>query len=249
MRRLLPEPAGPIDPVEAYADLPEAPGRPGVRLNMVASVDGAIAVDGVSGGLGGPADHRVFLALRSLCDVVLVAAGTVRAEGYGPARLNEALVSSRREGGRAPTPRIAVVSRSLDLDWDASLFSDAASHARPMVVTCAAADPAALRRAGAVAEVVVAGDEAVNLPAALAELGARGVANVLAEGGPRLNAALAAAGVLDEVCLTLSPLLVGGRARRILDGPEPHPGGRPMRLRSVCEDDGFLFVRYRAPEA
>jgi riboflavin biosynthesis pyrimidine reductase len=248
VRRLLPEPAGPIDPVAAYADLPAPAGRPGVRLNMVSSIDGAIAVDGLSGGLGGPADHRVFMALRSLCDVVVVAAGTVRAEGYGPVRLDAALVSARRERGQATTPRIAVVSRSLALDWDGPLFAGAPSRARPIVVTCAAPGAAALRRARAVAEVVVAGEESVDVPAALVELGARGLARVLAEGGPRLNASLADAGVLDEVCLTVSPRLVGGDARRILDGPEGR-GVDAMRLRSVCEDEGLLFLRWRASSA
>ncbi|MBA2471912.1 MAG: dihydrofolate reductase family protein, partial [Pseudonocardiales bacterium] len=81
MRQLLPVAADPVDPAVVYADLPVAQGRPSVRLNMIASLDGAATVDGLSGGLGGPADHRVFAALRELADVVLVAAGTVRAEG------------------------------------------------------------------------------------------------------------------------------------------------------------------------
>ena len=80
MRRLLPEPSGPIDPVSAYADMPHAAGRPAVRLNMIASIDGAIAVDGTSGAVGGDPDRRVYAALRSLADIVLVAAGTARAE-------------------------------------------------------------------------------------------------------------------------------------------------------------------------
>ena len=86
MRQLAPVAIDPCRPRHVYADLPDVAGRPGVRLNMIASVDGATAVDGVSGGLGGPADRRVFGVLRSLADVVLVAAGTVRAEGYGPPR-------------------------------------------------------------------------------------------------------------------------------------------------------------------
>ena len=86
MRQLAPLAIDPVDPAHVYVDLPDVAGRPGVRLNMIASVDGATAVDGVSGGLGGPADRRVFGVLRSLADVVLVAAGTVRAEGYGPPR-------------------------------------------------------------------------------------------------------------------------------------------------------------------
>jgi riboflavin biosynthesis pyrimidine reductase len=228
MRQLLPILVDPVDPMAVYGDLPVARGRPGVRLNMIASVDGATTLAGVSGGLGGRADRALFAVLRSLADVVLVAAGTVRAEGYGP----------------SSTP-VAVVSRSLRLDWDAPFF--AAPLARPLVVTVAQAPPARLARAAAVADVVVAGERSVDLAAALAELGRRGWRAVLAEGGPSLNGQLAAADLLDELCLTLSPRLAGGGAKRILDG-EPLPGPAGVRLRSLCEQDGFLFLRYRPGE-
>lgn len=249
MRRLLPGPVGPVEPVAAYADMPSAGGRPGVRLNMIASVDGAIAIDGTSGALGGDADRRVYSALRALTDIVLVAAGTVRAEGYGPARPSADARAERVARGQAPAPRIAVVSGSLDLDWGSALFTEAEAGAEPLVLTHAAAPAAALRRARAVAEVVVAGETSVDLAAAMRALGARGVASVLAEGGPRLNAALAAAGVLDELCLTVSPLLVGGDARRILDGPVAGGTGLPMRLWAVYEDEGVLFLRHRRASA
>jgi riboflavin biosynthesis pyrimidine reductase len=225
MRQLLPTPVDPVDPMAVYGDLPVAPGRPGVRLNMIASVDGATTVAGVSGGLGGPADQALFGVLRSLADGVLVAAGTVRAEGYGP----------------SSTP-VAVVSRSLGLDWDSPFF--AAPLARPIVVTVAQAPADRLARAAEVADVVVAGDRDVDLAAAVAALGERGWGAVLAEGGPSLNGQLATAGLLDELCLTLSPTLAGGGAKRILDGP-PLPGAAGLRLCSVCEQDGFLFLRYR----
>ncbi len=87
MRQLFPTTVDPVNPNDVYRDVPKANGRSGVRLNMIASVDGATSVDGVSGALGGGADHRVFFALRSVADVVLVAAGTMRAEDYGPAEL------------------------------------------------------------------------------------------------------------------------------------------------------------------
>jgi riboflavin biosynthesis pyrimidine reductase len=188
---------------------------------MIASVDGATTIAGVSGGLGGSADHDLFLLLRSLADVVLVAAGTVRAEGYGPSRVP-----------------VAVVTRSCRLDWEAPFFT------APLAVTVAAAPPEALARAAEVAEVIVSGDRDVDLALALSALGDRGHRAVLAEGGPTLSAQLAAAGLLDELCLTLSPRLVGGAAKRILDGPLL-PGTPPPRLCSVCEQDGFLFLRYR----
>jgi riboflavin biosynthesis pyrimidine reductase len=242
MRQLLPEPAAEVDPLDVYGDWPHASGRPGVRLNMIESADGAAVVGGLSGGLGGPADHRVFMALRSLADVVLVAAGTVRAEGYGPARLPGPLMERRVAAGRPPLPRLAIVSHSLDLDWDSALFRE--PDRPPIVLTGSAAPADARERGAAVAEIVAAGEDGADLPRALATLGERGARAVLAEGGPGLNAQLAAAGLIDELCLTLSPRLAGGgEARRILAG-HALPAPRPLTVRSLCEEDGFLFVRY-----
>jgi len=226
VRQLLPTFVDPVDPVAVYADPPVAAGRPGVRFNMIASVDGATAVDGVAGGLGGEADRALFALLRRLADVVLVAAGTVRAEGYGP----------------SPVP-IAVVTRSCRLDWDSRFFT--AQVARPVVVTVATAPAKARARAAEVADVVVAGERDVDLARALDALGARGWRAVLCEGGPTLNGQLAAAGLLDELCLTLSPCLVGGDAKRLLAGPLL-PGPPTLTLASACEEDGFLFLRFRA---
>jgi riboflavin biosynthesis pyrimidine reductase len=242
VRRLLPSPADDVDPLEVYADMPEAEGRPAVRLNMVASADGATAVDGVSGPLGGPGDRRVYGVLRSLTDVVLVGAGTVRAERYGPPSLPPELAGPRRERGQAPLPRIAVVSHSLMLDWSAPLFAEQTS--RPIVIARGGAPADAKARAAEVADLVVAGEDRVDLRAALGELGGMGARSVLCEGGPTLNGALAAAGLVDELCLTLSSLQVGGDARRVLAGPLLSP---PLRLDlgSVLEEDGSLFLRLR----
>jgi riboflavin biosynthesis pyrimidine reductase len=227
VRQLFPEPVESVEPLEVYRDVPVVAGRPAVRLNMISAVDGATAVDGLSGGLGGPADRRVFAALRALADVVLVAAGTARAETYGP--------------GTLP---IAVVSGSLRLDWDAPFFT-AATH-RPIVVTHGRAPAEAVEQAGTVADVLVAGAAEVDLARAVELLGERGFAQVLAEGGPSLNGALAAAGVLDELCLTVAPRLVSGDAKRILSGPALVPPPE-LILRSLCEEDGYLFLRYRLP--
>jgi riboflavin biosynthesis pyrimidine reductase len=246
MRRLLPAPAADVAPEEAYADPPSAEGRPGVRVNMVASLDGAITIDGRSGGLGGAADLRVFRTLRALADVVLVAAGTLRNEGYGPPKLPDEAQAARRGRGQGRLPRIAVVSRSLGLDWGSRFFAEAPEDARPLVVTCAASPGDAPPPAAEVADVIVAGDDEVDLGDALARLGGDGVASVLCEGGPSLNRALAAAGLIDELCLTISPMLVGGDGPRMLAGDAPRAGGVPMRLHAAYEDDGFLFLRHRA---
>jgi riboflavin biosynthesis pyrimidine reductase len=226
VRQLLPTYLDPVDPMAVYADPPVAAGRPGVRFNMIASVDGATAVDGVAGGLGGKADQDLFALLRTLADVVLVAAGTVRAERYGPSAVP-----------------IAVVTRSCNLDWESRFFT--AQDARPVVVTVATAPAEARARAAEVADVVVAGERDVDLAMAVDALGERGWRAVLCEGGPTLNGQLAAAGLLDELCLTLSPRLVGGTAKRLLAGPLL-PGPPTLTLASACEQDGFLFLRYRA---
>jgi riboflavin biosynthesis pyrimidine reductase len=225
MRQLLPFPCDPVDLDTLYGDLPPAGPRPVVWLNMIASIDGATAVAGVSGGLGGPADQALFAVLRSQADVVLVAAGTVRAEHYGP----------------LPLP-VAVISRSCRLDWDSPLFT--AAIVPPIVVTVADAPASERKKAADLADVIIAGERDVDLAVTLGALAERGYARVLAEGGPTLNGQLAAASLLDELCLTLSPLLVAGEAKRILAGPAVAPGPG-WRLRSLCEQDGFLFLRYR----
>lgn len=226
MRQLLPFPLDPVDPVALYGDLePSGDPRPTVRLNMISSIDGGTAMAGVSGGLGGIADHAIFTVLRELADVVMVAAGTVRAERYGPS-----------------TTPVAVVSRSLRLDWDAPFFTEA--NARPLVITVAQAPARERSRAAELADVIVAGQRDVDLAEALRALGERGFRMVLAEGGPTLNGQLAVAGLLDELCLTLSPRLIGGDSKRILAGCALLTTAQ-WRLHSLCEQDEFLFLRYR----
>jgi 5-amino-6-(5-phosphoribosylamino)uracil reductase len=244
VRRLLPSPADRVALIDAYPPLPARGGRPSVRVNMIASVDGATAVEGASGGLGGPADRAVFLHLRSLADLVLVGAGTVRAEGYGPPHLPSELQAARRERGQEPLPRLAVVSRSCLLDWDAPVFRDPGP--RPIVVTTEEAPAGRRAAASAVADLLTAGREDVDLAAALSALGAGGADAVVAEGGPHLNGSLAGAGLVDELCLTIAPRLVGGDSTRIVAGPAL-PGGAPLEPAFLGEWDGFLFLRCRRP--
>jgi riboflavin-specific deaminase-like protein len=231
MRQLLPEAVAAVDPAPIYGGAPRpAPAdRPWVMANMVASLDGSVAVSGRSGPLGNAADRAVFHLLRSLSDVVLVGAGTARAERYGPAR------------GAHPPP-IAVVSRSLDLDLSTPLF---ASDAGTVVVTCAAADPERRAALSERVDVVVAGEDRVDVTAAVAALGERGHRLVLCEGGPRLLTEVVTAGLLDELCLTIAPLLAAGDGPRALEGPALLPP-LPWRLATLLEDDGTLFARYLA---
>lgn len=217
---------------------------PTLRVNFVSSLDGAVALDGYSAGLSGPGDKVVFGTLRMVCDALVVAAGTVRSEKYDALRLDERRRAWRTSRGLAAYPLMVVVSGSLELDPAQAVFADA--PVRPLVVTHAAA-PADRRAAiSAVAEVVTVGDTAVDLGAMVAELHARGATQLLSEGGPHLLGALTAADLVDELCLTVSPLLAGAGAGRITAGPPASP--RPMTLRHVLTADGALLLRYaRSP--
>jgi len=243
MRQLLPEP-GDVDPLEAYlaAPRPAPAGRPWVAMSMVSSLDGATAVGGRSGPLGGEPDREVFRAVRAVADVVLAAAGTVRVEGYGPARLAERSRRARVAGGRSPEPpRLAVVSASLDLD----LSRAADGPVRPLVLTTEDADPARRTAIEQVAEVRAHGRGRVDLPAALAGLAADGVGVVVCEGGPSLNAALVEADLVDEWCVTLAPVVVGGDSHRVVHGAaEVLPAGLPLELAQLLEGDGVLLGRW-----
>jgi riboflavin biosynthesis pyrimidine reductase len=242
MRLLYPDLVETIDPAEVYADIPVVDGRPSVRLNMIVSVDGGTSWNGVSGALGGPADKALFSVLRSLTDVVLVASGTMRAENYGPATLPPDIQERRRSRGQESLPPIAVVSSSCRFDWDTPFFTAATS--RPYIITVSSADASARKQATDVAEVIIAGEQTVDLTVAVEELGARGATNILAEGGPTLNGELAQARLLDELCVTLAPLLASGDAKRFIAGSTLAELAH-LELRSICEEDEYLFLRYR----
>lgn len=218
---------------------------PWVRANMVSSLDGAAAISGTVGELTGREDQRLLGLLRSLSDVLLVGAGTIAAEGYGPVRTAESdRVARDANGARAlPHPRLAVISGSLDLDWDSPAFREA--PVRPLIITAASSAADRRHRAAEVAEVIVSGDDAVDLDAAIDALHERGLTRVLSEGGPSALGGLLAAGRLDEMCLTLSPRMVGGaETTRITaaTGP-PTPTGFVMRS-VIAASDGALFLRY-----
>ncbi len=238
MRRLLPGP-GDLDDaglVEAY----RLPGGRSLRANFVVSLDGTVAVEGRSGGLGSPGDRRVFALLRALADGVLVGHGTAAAEGYGPVTAESRVGRLRAELGRPPTAPVAVVSRRASLDPRSRLVTDAVSPT--VLVTCASADAdrrAALAAAGA--RVLVCGDDDVELPLALDRLADLGIEQVLCEGGPALLHAALTAGVVDELDLSLAPTLVGAEAR-LLDAGLLAPAR--LELRQVLEEEGMLFTRY-----
>lgn len=193
--------------------------RSWVRSNFVATLDGAAqGSDGVSGSLGGDIDTRVFHVLRRLSDVVVVGAGTARAEGYGPSSVP-----------------IAVVSRSLDVP-------EALLVPGQLVITTADAPPDDVRRLRALVDVIAVGTGEIDWPAALAELTARGMRRVLCEGGPSLHGELVGLDLVDEVCLTIAPVLAAGGAPRIAHGAAAVD--RPMTLGHALTVDGILLTRW-----
>jgi riboflavin biosynthesis pyrimidine reductase len=246
MRTIFPSPGDELD-LMALADAYAYPRERWLRANFVSSADGAAYVDGRSGGLSSKGDMRVFAVLRVLADVVLVGAGTARTEEYKPATHRDALKPLR--DGRTATVPIALVTRTLGLNLASPLFTDAPPDARTIVITCAASDAELRAETAKVADVIVAGDEEVDLAAALDTLRGRGLGRVLCEGGPHLFGDLSAADLVDELCLAFSPTLAGPGASRIIAGPTSQGGPRPLALTQVlAEDDGFLFFRYSAQQ-
>jgi riboflavin biosynthesis pyrimidine reductase len=227
---------------EGLIDLYPRNPDPTLRVNFIASLDGAVTVDGLSGGLHGPGDKEIFDSLRLVCDALIVGWSTVKAENYDALRLTPDARQWRREHGLSEFPLMVIVSNSLDFNLRQLVFSDA--PVPPLVITHRKAPVA---RLAGVAEVVITGDDRIDLGVAVAELHAHGATQLLSEGGPRLMGHLAAAGLVDEVCLTISPLLVGGGPGRIAAGA---PGiSHRMSLRHVLSQQDMLFLRYARPQS
>ncbi|GAA4863903.1 pyrimidine reductase family protein [Saccharopolyspora rosea] len=230
------------DELEDFYAYPGELHRPWLRVNFVSSLDGAVTVRGSSRGLSAPADQRVLGLIRDLSDVVLVGAGTATIEGYRGVKRTEVRADRRSRLGLSEVPPIALVTARCSIPPDSPLLTD--TIARPIVLTCAAA-PEGRRRAlaDAGADVVVTGDEHVDLRVALAELDARGLRRIGCEGGPTLFGELVDQDLVDELCLTLSPLLTSGDAGRIAHGVGAEPPRR-MRLESALHAESLLLLRY-----
>jgi len=230
MRELWPktDPSVDIEWRLATDDRPKPEGRPWVTLVMIASADGAVAVDGLSGGLGGPADHARFVAARRQADGVIVGATTAKAEDY-----------------RRTNVPIAIVTASMSPDPAQRLFTGADTDeatARPLLYTTDQAARTRGRAFDGIAEVVALGDS-VTPAAVLADLDGRGLRSVVLEGGPTLNSAFLQADLVDEMLLSFAPVVVGGDAHRITNGPTmPEP--RRFVVDRVLLADDLVFVRY-----
>ena len=226
-----------LDTLLAADERPAPPGRPWVMANMVTSVDGAIAVDGRSGGLGGAPDRAMFAAVRSLPDVVLVGAGTARTERYrrpapGPA------ADERVARGQAPAPRLAVVSRRGELPDDQPFLEGAGPD--PLLFHPAARTPAELPPG---VEPRPVGTAEVDLAELLAALAADGARTVLCEGGPTLLGSLHHADLVDELFVTISPHLVGGPGGRMLTSAVEHL--TDLTLHRLLVDGDVMLATYR----
>ncbi|MDT5187169.1 MAG: hypothetical protein QOI29_5327 [Mycobacterium sp.] len=215
-----------------------------VRGNMISSLDGGAADDGKSGGLAGPGDRAVFVQMREAADVILVGAATVRVENYAGAQLSVAARQARQRRGQVEVPPIAVVTRSGDLDPTALVFTR--TEVPPMILTCTRSLGDTRRRLGSVAEVIDASGpnpDSVDPATAVKVLAERKLFRVLTEGGPSMLGLLIENGLLDELCLTAAPILVGGSARRIVTGQgQVHTNMR--RTHVLTDDDGYLYTRY-----
>jgi riboflavin biosynthesis pyrimidine reductase len=221
-----------LEQLYAYPDS----GRTWVRTNFVSTLDGAAyAEDGTSDSLGGPADKDVFALLRSLADVIVVGAGTARAEGYEPVRPEEVDADLRSRLGLSAVPPIAVVSRRLDIPEP--LVAEG-----QLVITTADAPSASLEALAPRVDVIAVGADEIDWPAALDALAERGLHRVLCEGGPSLHGTLADLDLVDDLCLTIAPVMSAGTAPRIAHSPSPVD--HAMELGHVFDADGVLLTRW-----
>lgn len=227
-----------VDALDLYlSDERSHPDRPWVMLNMVSSLDGGTAISGRSSSLGDHDDREIFDAIRTIPDVILVGAGTVKAEDYRPVSLDEARRQRRVEMGKTAVPTLAIVTGRLSVDPEARVFSN--PDYKPLIITGTRADPTRLMMLGDAADVAIL-DE-LSPEGILHHLGAAGV--VLLEGGPSLNGDFAKAELIDEINLTIAPSVLSGDSRRIISGEGLDPPTE-MRVDRVLHGDEALFVRY-----
>jgi riboflavin biosynthesis pyrimidine reductase len=223
---------------------PENHDGPWLRANFITSVDGGATAEGTSGVMAGPGDKFVFNLLRELADVILVGAGTVRIEGYSGAHVSVAQRQQRQARKQTEVPQLAIVTKAGSLDRDLGVFTK--TEVPPLVLTCTAAADETRRQLAGLAEVVdCSGDDPgkVDEAALLASLSSRGLTRILTEGGPMLLGSFVEREMLDELCLTIAPFVVGGLARRIATGP----GQLLTRMRCahvLTDDAGYLYTRY-----
>ncbi|MDA3644978.1 pyrimidine reductase family protein [Saccharopolyspora indica] len=240
IKQIWPEPADIDDErLEQLYTYPEA--RRWLAVNYVSSADGAVEIGGRARQLSSPADQKVLKLGSDLADVLIVGATTAMVEEFRGVHPDEATLERRRRHGLRDVPPTAVVTTGRSLPADAPVITEAATPT--LVITCASApEPKQKAWEAAGAEVLIAGRDEVDLAAAVEALVERGLNRIDCEGGPHLFGGLLAAGVVDELRLTVSPLLVSGTHERIATGPSLDPV--EMDLASVLTEDGAMLVRY-----
>ncbi|MHB9089917.1 MAG: RibD family protein [Chloroflexota bacterium] len=235
-----------------YEDLalPLGVGRPYIATNTVVTVDGKTAFEGRSTPIGSRFDRRVMQRIRAAADAVIMGAGSLRAEEV-EFRLPPSLLEGRPTRGLPAALTVVVVTARGDLPLARRLFAQPTPEVTPVVLTCRAGENAVHRDLPAGVEVLVAGDDDVDLPAAVRALfGELGLRHAILEGGPSLNAAMLAVELVDEIFFTLSPKVLGGPALTMVAGPAVLPGGlRRLALRSALAYGDELFLRYRVQHA
>jgi riboflavin biosynthesis pyrimidine reductase len=236
---LAPEPARPAHELLAAIRPQERAGaeRPFVFVNMIATADGRAALDGSTRELGSEADLELLLELRGIADAVLIGTGTLRAEGYDRLVRSEERRGRRLDAGLAEDPVAVLLTRRFDIPWEAGLFQ---APEQPVLIYTGV--PGSPPDVPAPVEVVVL--DVPSPAAAFADLRARGVRALLCEGGPTLFGALVAAGDVDELFLTIAPVLTGDEAE-----PTIVSGGRlaqpaRMELLWALRSGSELFLRY-----
>ena len=219
-----------VDQLATRAAWPARAHRDGwVRANLAMSLDGSIVGPaGTSASISTPSDHDLMIRLRNDADAIIVGASTARAERYHRSQA-----------------QLVVVSRSLQGLAEVPAFVDAPpDRPRPIVLTCTAADPDRLTALAAVAEVIVAGEDDVDLALALSLLASRGMRRVHCEGGAHLVAQLIEQGLLDELHLTITPILAGGTgSTHLVD--HLAGGRRDLQCEAARSIDGSVFLRCR----
>ncbi len=242
MRRLAPDPGETTveQQLDAYRPWEEPrDGRPFVATNFAVTLDGRATIGGTSGTIGSDTDTAMLVGLRGRFDAVMIGAGTMRAERYGDMVPRREVRDARESLGLPPVPLMILVSGRLDLPWDAPLFADGGG--RVLIFTSSETGPPETT-----ADVrVIRHEDSVDLVAALRQLRDEyDVRALLCEGGPRLHGQLWAAGLVDELFLTMAPRLTGGDGPRIVEG-SPLPVTSELELTWLLEDNGELFSRYR----
>ncbi|HEX4862440.1 MAG TPA: pyrimidine reductase family protein [Acidimicrobiales bacterium] len=238
IRQLLPSPAI-LEDDENLEDFYAPPPGRHLRADFVVSIDGAVEIDGRARALGAPADRSAFIAMRAVADAVLVGAGTARIERYGPVVLPDEAKRRRKARGQEPVPRLVVVSRRGLLSAEDRMFSNGY---RPTVVTTSSA-LATHESLSVLADVVECGTDEVDLAKAMDLMAERGWQRVLCEGGPTLLSCLLTDDLVDEMCVTFSPVIAGPQHLH-LTGDTPLAQPSRFRLQGLLEGDGLLIARY-----